>query len=77
MVLINAVKEQQTQIEKQQSQIASLRTANATLNSRLRAIEKRLQKRGGSSRAVSLSNNPSLVLMEYFGYLRRDPFSSG
>ena len=50
VVLINAVKEQQAQIEQQRSQIASLLTANATLNSRLRAIEKRLQRRGGSSR---------------------------
>jgi hypothetical protein len=50
VVLINAVKEQQAQIDQQRSQIASLRTANATLNTRLRAIEKRLQKRGGSCR---------------------------
>lgn len=43
VVLINAVKEQQAQIE-------HLLNLNATLNSRLRAIEKRLQRRGGPSR---------------------------
>ena len=50
VVLINAVKEQQAQIEQQRSQIELLRMANATLNSRLQAIEKRLRSRGGSSR---------------------------
>ena len=49
-VFINAFKEQQAQIEQQRSQIELLRMANATLNSRLQAIEKRLRSRGGSSR---------------------------
>lgn len=50
-VFINAFKEQQAQIERQQaeaksqqSQIALLRTANDTLNARLRTIEKALKK---------------------------------
>ena len=49
VVLVNAVKEQQTHIEQQRSEIESLRTANASLNSRLQVIEKRLQTGGGSS----------------------------
>ena len=43
IVLINAVKQQQEQIE-------TLRTANADLNARLRSVEKVLSKRVGSSR---------------------------
>jgi len=43
VVLINAIKEQQAQIE-------HLRTSNAALQSRLRAVEKRLRKRAGPSR---------------------------
>jgi hypothetical protein len=39
LLLINAVKEQQKQIEQ-------MRTANANLSARLRAVEKRLRKRG-------------------------------
>jgi hypothetical protein len=57
MLLINAVKEQQGQIEQQhaesmqqQNQIASLRAANAQLNARLRAVEKSLRKGGRSAR---------------------------
>lgn len=41
MVLINAVKEQQAQIQQQQQQIETLRRENTALNARLRAIEKR------------------------------------
>jgi len=44
MVLINAVKEQQAQIQQQQKQIETLRTQNSALNARLRAIEKRSRK---------------------------------
>lgn len=50
-VFVNAFKEQQAQIERQQAetkqqqdQIAALRMANAALNTRLRAIEKTLKK---------------------------------
>jgi hypothetical protein len=50
MLLINAVKEQQQQIERQQNQIAALRSANAGLNARLRAVEKSLRKKGSSAR---------------------------
>ena len=48
VAFVNAVKEQQAQIEQQRSQIEALRTANAALNSRLRAIESRLRNRSGS-----------------------------
>jgi hypothetical protein len=43
LVLINGVKEQQAQIE-------TLRTANASLNARLRTVERNLRKRAGSAR---------------------------
>jgi hypothetical protein len=42
IVLINAVKEQQAQIE-------TLKMANATLDARLRAVEKVLSKRTGTA----------------------------
>ena len=42
-VFINAIKEQQNQIE-------TLRAQNAVLNERLRAVEKNLRKRVGSAR---------------------------
>ncbi len=45
MVLINAVKEQQEQIQHQQKQIETLRKQNIGLNARLRTIEKRLRKK--------------------------------
>ena len=45
VVLINAIKEQQTQIEEQRNQIVALRAANANLSSRLLLIEKRLRNR--------------------------------
>ena len=44
MVLINAVKEQQAQIQQQQKQIETLRKQNTALNARLRAVEKRSRK---------------------------------
>jgi hypothetical protein len=50
VVLINAVKEQQKQIEEQRNQIASLQTTNAALNSRLRALEKSFRTRNRLSR---------------------------
>ena len=50
IVLINAVKEQQQQIEQQQKQIATLVTSNAALNARLRGVEKSLRKKAGSAR---------------------------
>ncbi len=50
VALINAVKEQQVMIEKQQKQIAALLASNAALNTRLRAVEKRLAKKRGSAR---------------------------
>lgn len=43
VVLINAIKQQQEQIE-------SLRTANAVLNARLRSVERIMRKKAGSSR---------------------------
>ena len=49
MLLINAVKEQQAQIEAQQKQIARLLNANASLATRLRVVEKRLPKKRGSA----------------------------
>src|SRR5262249_20309401 len=42
VVLVNAIKEQQKQIEQQQGQIVSLYKANASLNARLRMIERRV-----------------------------------
>jgi Chaperone of endosialidase len=45
LLLINAVKEQQQQIEKQQAQIASLLTANKNLNTRLQTLERNSQSR--------------------------------
>ena len=50
VVFVNAFKEQQAQIEKQQKQIATLLNANAALNTRVRAVEKRLPKKRGSAR---------------------------
>ncbi len=50
ILLINAVKEQQQQIERQQKQIATLLTSNAALNARLRGVEKSLRKKGSSAR---------------------------
>ena len=50
LLLINAVKEQQQQIERQQKQIARLVTSNAALNTRLRNVEKALRKKVGSAR---------------------------
>jgi len=50
VVLINAIKEQQQQIERQQKQIATLVTSNAALNARLRGVEKSLRKKAGSTR---------------------------
>ncbi len=57
VVFVNAIKEQQAQIEtqqkqviQQQKQIATLLTANAALNMRVRAVEKRLPKKRGSAR---------------------------
>ena len=50
VVFVNAFKEQQAQIEAQQKQIATLLTANAALNTRLRAVEKRLPKKRASAR---------------------------
>ncbi len=48
--MLNAVKEQQQQIERQQKQIATLLTSNAALNARLRGVEKSLRKKAGSAR---------------------------
>ncbi|MCC6328708.1 MAG: DNRLRE domain-containing protein [Acidobacteria bacterium] len=45
MVLINAIKEQQEQIQHQQKQIEALRKQNIGLSSRLRMIEKRSRKK--------------------------------
>jgi len=50
MVLINAVKEQQAQIQQQQKQIETLRKQNTALNARLRAVEKRSRKNVAVSR---------------------------
>ena len=50
MVLINAVKEQQTQIQQHQKQIETLRKQNTALNARLRAVEKRSRKNVAVSR---------------------------
>ena len=50
ILLINAVKEQQQQIERQRKQIATLMTSNAVLNARLRGVEKSLRKKTGSAR---------------------------
>ena len=50
VVFVNAIKEQQAQIVQQQKQIATLLTANAALNTRLRAVEKRLPKKHRSAR---------------------------
>ena len=50
VVLINAVKEQQQRIERQQKQIATLLTSNAALNARLRVVEKALRRKAGSAR---------------------------
>ena len=50
IVVINAVKEQQQQIEQQQKQIATLVTSNTALNARLRGVEKSLRKKAGSAR---------------------------
>jgi hypothetical protein len=56
-VFINAFKEQQAQIERQQAkgnqqqdEIAGLRMANAALNSRLRVIEKTLKQNASTRR---------------------------
>ena len=48
--MLNAVKEQQQQIERQQKQIATLMTSNAALNARWRGVEKSLRKNAGSTR---------------------------
>ena len=45
MLLINAIKEQQQQIEKQQKQIAQIQTANSKLKSRLRTLENGQKKK--------------------------------
>ena len=50
ILLINAVKERQQQIERQQKQIATPLTSNAALNARLRGVEKSLRKKAGSTR---------------------------
>jgi len=50
ILLINAIKEQQRQIEQQQKQIATLLTSNAALTARLRGVEKSLRKKAGSTR---------------------------
>ena len=50
LLLINAVKEQQQQIERQQKQIATLVTSNAALNARLRVVERALRRKAGSAR---------------------------
>lgn len=50
MLLINAVKEQQGQIQQQQKQIETLRRQNTALNARLRAIEKSSRKKVALSR---------------------------
>src|SRR5207253_5976703 len=57
VVLINAIKEQQNQIDRQQTkakqqqdQIKALRTANTALNARLRSVERLLRKKVGSLR---------------------------
>ena len=57
VVLVNAIREQQDQIERQhaehrqqQNQIEALRTANVALNARLRDIEKVLRQSLGASR---------------------------
>jgi hypothetical protein len=49
-VFINAFKEQQNQIERQQAQIASLVRANGHLSDRLQAVELRLRKRTAAGR---------------------------
>lgn len=57
VVLVNAIREQQDQIERQQAevtqqqnQIEALRTANVALNARLRDVEKVLRQGAGSNR---------------------------
>ena len=50
MLLINAVKEQQGQIQQQQKQIETLRKQNTALNARLRDIEKSSRKKVALSR---------------------------
>ena len=50
VVLINAVKEQQAQIEQQQKQIAALTAANAALNRRLNRLEIGSRKKTASAR---------------------------
>ena len=49
-VFINAFKEQQTQIERQHDQIASLMAANAQLSARLQTVEQRLARRAAPRR---------------------------
>lgn len=55
--MLNAIKEQQKEVEaqqriaqQQQDQIAALRTQNAALNARLQMIERTLRSRRGSKR---------------------------
>ncbi len=50
VVLVNAVKEQQAQIEEQKKQIAVLMVSNAALNGRLRHVESRLSRKSVSGR---------------------------
>jgi hypothetical protein len=49
VILINAVKDQQAQIEKQQAMIASLQKTNSALNARLQKVERSLRKGISSS----------------------------
>jgi hypothetical protein len=49
-VFVNAFKEQQAQIERQQNQIALLQTANDALSARLQAIEQGLTKQSATRR---------------------------
>lgn len=50
--MLNGIQEQQEQIVAQQKQIATLRSANAALNMRVRAVEKRLPKKRGAARRL-------------------------
>jgi hypothetical protein len=50
VVLINAIKAQQQQIEQQQKQIKTLLKSNSALGARVRSVERSLRKRGGSGR---------------------------
>jgi hypothetical protein len=52
IILINAVKQQQEEISRQQSAIDLLTTANAGLSARLRVVERRLRPKARSARSV-------------------------